>query len=149
MTKENLADTDEESGLITCLEKKLAAVKDFSSITETLRDRVENGDLSKVMPLLAQRQELIEHIDRIEEQIQKIRPKKTLKELRNRTEPVSRTIWEILKKTVALDKACAARVISWQDEIKGELIKMRKGLKAVHSYTGRLSGPPKFLDMSR
>jgi len=149
MTEKGLTDSDEGSGLISCLEKKLAFVKDFSSITEAIRSKVEKGDLSAVTTLLAQRQELIDHIGRIEEQIQKIGPKNPLKGLRDRTDSVSRTIREILEKTIILDKECVAQMISWQDEIRGELIRMRKGLKAVHSYTGRLTGPPKFLDMSR
>ncbi len=149
MTEKGLTDSGEGCGLITCLEKELAFVKDFSSITETLRDKIGKGDISAVTMLLAQRQELIDPIGRIEEQIQKFEPKSPLEGLGDRTDSVSRRIREILEKTILLDKECIAQMTSWQGEIRGELIRMRKGLKAVHSYAGRLTGPPKFLDTSR
>jgi hypothetical protein len=149
MTEKGLTHPDEGSGLIACLEKKLAFVKEFSSITETLRTKVEKGDIFAVTTLLAQRQAVIDQIGRIEEQIQRAGSKNPLKGFRDRTGSVSTTIREILEKTIILDKECAARMISWQAEIRAELIGMRKGLKAVHSYTGRLTGPPKFLDRTR
>jgi hypothetical protein len=149
MTEKGLTDSDSGSELIPCLEKKLAFVKELSSITETLRDKVQKGEISAVTTLLAERQELIDQIGRVEEQIQKIAPQNPVRDFTDRMDPISRTIREMLEETILFDKECAAQMKFWQDETKGELIRMRRGLKAVQSYTGRLTGPPKFLDRTR
>jgi hypothetical protein len=149
MGRKGLADFGERSELVACLEEKLTVVRDFLSITESLRDQVQTGDLSTVMGLLARRQELIDRIDRIEEKVKKIGPESPCWEPGDRVDSISKTVREMLEKAVVHDKACMDKIISWQDEVRGELSGMKNGLKAVQGYTGRPTQPPKFLDTRR
>lgn len=142
----------EASELYDCLRKKLDLLREFSAATESLKRELDLQNLSKVNDLLDKRQSLIEIIDRIDEQIGRarlqvfVRGQKLSEGFQDDILVISKEIEEILQEVKCLDQECMTRMASWQDEIKNGLLRIKKGFKTVHCYSGNQVPPPKFMD---
>ena len=143
------------SHLIDCLEKKWDILRDFLRITESLKNKADLQDMPGVMRLLDQRQDCIHTVNRIDDQLLKIRSEnppneeEIPEEFKERIGSVSQNIKKILQEVRTLDQGCLDRITSLRDEIKVELLKVHQSLRATHSYAEKSMGQPKFLDVIR
>ncbi len=135
--------------LSDCLEKKLDSLKTFLVITEAIRDSVEAHHIQRLEQLLRQRQEVVNTVDMIDDQIRRIRSSGPLKKQDEKTLSLFRGIEEILERSRALDQECTERMSLWREDVRDQLSKMREGLRAIHGYARRPIRPPKFLNVTQ
>lgn len=141
------------SEITRCLEEKIGALKEYLSLTESLKEKLDIQEMNEAKALLAKRKDLISFIDGLNEKISKIqsgRPlgKKNLsRDLQDRMDSLFETVRELLKKISALDKACQTQMIACQQETKNELSNMRDGLTILHNYIPKPSLAPRFMDV--
>lgn len=142
----------EASELYHCLKKKFDLLREFSAVTESLKRELDLQNLSGVNDLLDQRQRLIEIIDRMDKQIGQTRSQDVLRGqklsdgFQDKILDISKGIEEILREVKSLDQECMTRMVSRQEEIKDGLLRIRKGFKTVHCYSGNEVPSPKFMD---
>ncbi|MBM4339199.1 MAG: hypothetical protein FJ110_06625 [Deltaproteobacteria bacterium] len=153
--KESPFDPTRHPEPIGYLESKLHTLREFLAITESLKTKLDHQDMSVVIRLLDQRQNLIHIIDQMEKEVQEIRPGNLLNnqqypdEIREKVSTLLKTVEDVIRRIEILDQQCINRITSWRSEIRGELQKIQYGLKAVEFYSEKTIRQPRFLDLRR
>ena len=141
------------SGLCGLLEEKLGKLREFFSVTESLYQQLMENNTGGWSQSLARRQNLIPSLDEIDRRIGKRQKENPLhlepipETLKERLEFLFKTIEGLLQKSADLNHQCLARVQFLREETKKELLAMRQGKKAAHSYTQRAGSRPRFMDV--
>jgi hypothetical protein len=133
--------------LTDCLEIKLDALREFLAITESLNEKCDLEDPKEITPLLDRREELIDTINLMDEQIRKNKSDRTYDQGVN-IETIH-AIQGVLTRIKILDDHCLSKVTSLRERTGSELLEIRRGIKAIHSYAGKTVLHPKFLDLRR
>ncbi|MBI4595302.1 MAG: hypothetical protein HY730_02880 [Candidatus Tectomicrobia bacterium] len=136
------------------LEKKLSLFKDFLLVTISLKNSLHGqDDKAHIEKLLAQRQECIETLDKVDALIAKI-AESNLSDKLNSEDPrkerlgfISEKLNRVIRKSVELDKECMALASSQLIDLKNEILKLRQGSGALNRYAGNAGRLPRFLDI--
>jgi hypothetical protein len=131
------------------LERKEKSLELFLAMTQALKDQLILKDVSAVERLLDQRQALMDTIDRMDGEIHEIRPRDPLSQVRREMRESFTHIEDTLQKAKLLDKQCMEMTLTWREDLKNTLSKMRDSLKAVHGYGPKSTNPPRFMDITR
>lgn len=137
------------------LTEKLRTLKELLSVSERMKTSLDLPGMGETVQWLAKRQELIGRIDRMDEEIKKVRKKLTLSEvewperLAGEILHLYRTIEETLQTIKTIDGECQERITALRDDVKAELHKIVQGMAMIHGYMGKQSLPPRFLDVRR
>jgi hypothetical protein len=138
-----------------CLEEKRILLSKYLGLAESLRTRLDSRDAWGLASVLAEREVLIQKINRLNEEIRGIGAETFLEEKRGTPEleegarSVSSGIEALLQQTKIIDQQCEDRLAAWRDEVKGELQRIRKDSKAVRQYRRGHFFQPKFLDVRK
>jgi uncharacterized protein (UPF0335 family) len=137
------------------LTEKLRTLKEFLSISESMRASLDLPDMGEVTRWMAKRQELIGRIDRMDDEIRRIAGKPPLsgtewpERLRDEILLLYRTIEEVLQTVKTFDDECQKRIAALRNEVKTELQKAFQGMLTVRGYMGKAAHPSRFLDVRR
>jgi hypothetical protein len=137
------------------LTEKLRTLKDFLSISGSMRAGLNLPDMGEVTRWMAKREELIGRIDRMDDEIRKIAGKPPLfgaewpERLREEILLLYKAIEEALQTVKAIDGECQERIAALRNEVKAELQKVFQGMLTVRSYMEKAAHPPRFLDVRR
>ncbi len=137
------------------LNEKLKLLKEFLSISESMRASLDLPDMEEVTRWMAKRQDLISRINRMDEAIRKRSRETSLFGAewpeRHREEILfcSGAINEVLQKVRGIDEECRERITILRDEVKVELQKAFQEMAAVRGYMGHPVQSPKFLDVRK
>ncbi len=132
------------------LEEKVKALKEYFSITQTLRDRIETEDLEEMRILLGRREDLIRIIDRMNADQANCGAEFLLpSDFPEHHRLLRERARELLEKTAAVESECLSRVAALRDKIREELRGKSGGLKVMHTYGGRTSSSPRFMDVKQ
>jgi hypothetical protein len=141
--------------LCSFLEKKLILVKKYLSITERLKERIQDRENVDLAPLFTARQNCIVQIERIDRSIKKIKEGQgaTLSlvsdALKGLVEEHLKTIKSTLERAYGMDRALMVMVKEDGERIKSELLSMRHVRHAAQGYRKTKSLSPRFLDAVR
>jgi hypothetical protein len=135
--------------LFECLNHKLESLEKFLATTEMIRDCVESHDLHMLEDLLRQRQAVVDRVDRIDEQIRRIRAERLSEPQTEEITSLFRSIEEVLERSRILDQRCTEMLALWREDVRAHMARMREGLRVVHGYARRPIRPPKFLNVTR
>lgn len=137
------------------LTEKLKALREYLSLSESMRIGLNLPDLGEVMRWMAKRQELISRIDRMDEEIRKLSGKTAFIEIewpesvREGILFLYREIEAVLQTVKTLDEESQQRIAVLRNEVKVELQKAFQGMLTIRGYMGKSLYPPKFLDVRR
>lgn len=137
------------------LTEKLKTLKEFLSISESMRASLDLPDMGEVTQWMAKRQELIGRIDRMDDDIRKVAGKTPFfgaewpEQLREEIPLLYRAILEVLQTVKTFDEECQEQIAALRNEVKAELQKAFQGMVTVRSYMGKPAHSPRFLDVRR
>ena len=135
--------------LCELLEHKIAVFKDFMSATESLKDMIELHNVDAVEMIIARRHDYMSVIDRIDDEIRKIRKSNfpyTCPETRKRIDALTKTLESMIKKTLRLNQSCEKAAENELDLLRVDLSKVSNSRKWFKGYRGN-DGEPRFLDV--
>jgi len=137
------------------LTEKLRTLKEFLSISESMRASLDLPDMGEVSQWIGKRQELIGRIDRMDDEIRRIAGKPPLsgtewpERLREEILLLYRAIEETLRTVRAIDEECQDRISTLRNEVKVDLQALLHSLATIRGYKGGSIQPPRFLDVRR
>ncbi len=137
------------------LTEKLRTLKEFLSISESMKTDLDLPNMGEVTRRMTKRQELIGRIDRMDDEIRRIAVKPPVSEaewperLREEILLLYKAIEEVLQTVKAIDGECQERIAALRNEVKAELQKAFQGMLTVRGYMEKPAHPPRFLDVRR
>lgn len=134
-------------------EEKIGSLTNYLETTKSLNNKSSLNDLPEIFILLNQRQEIIKGIDNLDNQGWKTTGEGSELGDANGGEPLSipQRIEKILREIKYLDNQLKEKFISWQEEIKKELIANQLNFRMLHTYRQTFTHQvnPRFLDLRR
>ena len=139
------------------LEQKLRAFERFSTATTALRDVSDFQDnREKIASLIDERNICIRIIDRIDSRLRALRKERPSlvsglpDEMRQRIDRLRGMILDSATQSRKLSIECEERLARRHDDMKSQLIRIRRGRDGVHGQAGKTyrKGSPKFVDMT-
>lgn len=154
---EKSSEKDKIDLLCSYLEDKLKAFKGFLAATRSLHKTIQALDISQIDRLLAQRQECINRIEKLDAQAGKMkdshfitgdtaRPDSKKRSLR----PFVEELKQVMRETFTLDRQYVPVIAAHLDNLKGEIVKMQESREALNNYGVygvNFSKIPRFLDI--
>jgi hypothetical protein len=137
------------------LTEKLETLKEFLSISKSMKACLDLPDMEEVTRWMAKRQELINRINRMDQEAAQMAEESPLSEapwsgrLRNEALPLYKSIVKGLQTLKAIDEECQDRISALSTEVKAEMQKVFQGMIAVRGYMGNPTRSPKFLDVRK
>lgn len=139
------------------LEQKLNAFERFRAATTALRDVndfQDNGE--KIASLIDERNICIRIIDRIDGRLRALRKERPSlvsglpDEMRQRIDRLTEMILDSAIQSRTISSECEERLARRHDDMKSQLIRIRRGRDGVHGQAGKTyrKGLPKFVDMT-
>jgi hypothetical protein len=142
------SDLSKLSGL---LERKITIFRDFISATTSLKDMIELHNVEAVKMIIARRHDCISLIDKIDDEILKIRkanPSYEAPETRKRIQSLIKTLENMIASTLRLNHDCEAAVESELDKLRNDLSELGHSQKGIKGYRGKSGEPPRFMDVT-
>lgn len=145
--------TDPESqlDLRNLLEKKIEKLDQYLEITKCLGSKIDSGEAREILPLLDQRQDLIEEIIELDHRIQtnQYKLKKDSESQSRSKNEILKLNYKLLKEIEELDQRCIMILTQKLNRIKNQLSEIHNKFKAVGFYSRYPFAPPRFLDIKR
>ncbi|MCG6537202.1 MAG: hypothetical protein L7F78_21450 [Syntrophales bacterium LBB04] len=139
-------------GISECMEKKLDSLRNFYSVTISIKKTLDSGDVDDIDSLIQERERYIGIIDRIDDYVLKIRNDKPtyFSSLADKTRNLIRVLTGRIEKTLkeisALDKENSKAAATHLHAIQQELLKINHDRHGLHGYRNNIR-EPRFLDM--
>lgn len=141
--------------LCVCLEKKCKLFKKYLDTTLYMKQSLDSWDMKRLFVLLEERKGLIKDIGQIDRRIYRLK-KTTLRliehasgSMKDRTEHFVTELKTIIEKLSNLENDYMERLQDKSEQLKNELLCMRREQQAVKGYDRKSENIPKFLDMKR
>ena len=150
-----MKDLDAGNEICAFLEKKIALLKQYLSITEKMRDPHRNNDDSSLEGLISKRHECINRIEKIDLSMGKIVKEGSYKlsRISNKFKVLIdnylSNIRDILTTVEPLDRELMVMVKEEGESIKTELLKMQNVRQVTRGYKKEKRCTPRFLDTVR
>jgi hypothetical protein len=140
------------SRLCRLLEKKIVILKDFLSATASLKDMIKQHNMEAVETMIARRHDHITVINKMDEAIRRFREANPsydtmmTPEMRKRIQSLTKTLENMINKTIQLNKDCEATTEDELDKLKYDLSGFGHSLTWFKSYRVKAI-EPRFLDV--
>ncbi len=142
-------------GIRHYLTEKLSFLKEYLSLSESMRMSLNLSEMDEVSRWMTRREELINRIDQIDDDFRERWPKDSFPEIeragqvREDFQHLYRMIEEVLQTIKAIDEECGGRMASLKAEVRAELEKVHQERMAVRNYRKSQHYPPALLDVRR
>ena len=141
--------------LLGAVEEKLRVSRELLEVTESIQGAAEGEKIARVHSLLAERQALMQRVEKIDAGIREIdegifsRDGRRSWRSHDRIESLWKAIEGVFRTAADLDRAAISRIASQQKEIKDELLRIRSSSKSVYAYRNGFGTGPRFMDVRR
>jgi hypothetical protein len=138
--------------LCALLEKKIAVFKDFMSLTILLKNMIREHNVEAVEIMIAQRQDHIVLINRIDDEIHMIRKTNPHyeamlnPEMRKRIQSLLKMVENCINKTMRLNRDCETAAEDELHKLGNGLSRLGQRGQSFKGYVGK-SREPRFLDV--
>jgi hypothetical protein len=139
------------SRLCELLEQKIAVFKDIMSATESLKDMITQQNTDAIDLILSRRNRLITAIDKIDNEILKIKGEQKINkatsnpEGQRRIQSLLKTLEHVIDKTLKLNQTCATAAEGALNGLKDSLTGLGNSSTSFKGYKNL--GIPRFLDI--
>jgi len=137
------------------LEKKLALFNQYLSITKRMRDAFIDNSAPDPGPFISKRQACIATIGRIDASVEKFREKRpdwlhhVSGKRRASIDGYLKRLRSIMETADLMDREVMGMVKEQSEDIKSDLVEIRRVRQAARGYGDRMKSPPRFLDTTR
>lgn len=147
-----MKNTDAEKKICSFLEKKRAIFSQYLSVTNKVKEVIENKDEKNIERLLAKRQDCIHKINKIDGSIEKIVRESAIQiqyisvKIKGLIDSHVKRIKNIMETVAPLDREILVMVKEECEEIKTDLLMRQNVRQAVRGYRNDIKDTPRFLD---
>jgi hypothetical protein len=130
--------------------QKLKAYDEFQFVTGLLQEAIGGDDMTMTNNLVDRREELIEHIDRLDYRINHHRNSIPARESPTVGRPmatISEALSEKLEEIMIANRDCITAVANRCEAVRKELTVIRHSEKGLQGYALKMQRTPKFLNV--